>query len=192
MLRRLCPISSVLATTSGAIRACAGSSAPAAAAFVVPQPPLLHVAPTPHRTVGGVFIVLCQDHPFKHQWEVIKCLRDLRLEFRGQVTIHPDIPQVRKLLWRTRHVVKIERLDLDEAKDMIGVPKHMRFSDLATQIPSTFGRMKGTKSPGLRSKMNFMQYRRMRIRDVLHRDAVEKKLLAAKKNLRKASVESSS
>jgi ribosomal protein L30/L7E len=154
------------------------------------MPSQQHVPPPPHRTVGGVFIVLCSDHPFRHQWEVVKSLRDLRLEFKGQLTIHPDIPNVRKLLWRTRHVVRIERLDLDEAKAMVGVPTHMQFSDLARQIPRTFGRTKGMHNPGLRSKMNFTQYRKMRIRDILHRDAVEKKLLAAKKNLAKPSVES--
>lgn len=110
-------------------------------------------------------------------------LRDLRLEFRGQVSIHPDIPAVRKLLWRTRHVVTIERLDLDAAKELVGIPKHIQFRDLARQIPSTFGRTRAVPNPMLRSKMNFMQYRRMRLRDILHRDAVEKKLLAAKKKI---------
>lgn len=134
----------------------------------------------PQRTVGGIFLVHCRDHPFKHSWEVTRMLRDLRLEFRGQFTIHPDIPEVRKKLWRARNAVAIERLDLDEAKELVGVPSHITFSDLAQQIPSTFGRGKAVPNPILRSKQNFMQYRRMRIRDVLHRDALEKRLLNEK------------
>jgi ribosomal protein L30/L7E len=175
MLRRLStPLAACALSLAASVRRCSTSSS----ASAVPQHSVAH---PPHRTVGGVFLVYCVDHPFKYTWEITKMLRDLRLEFRGQLTIHPDIPAVRKLLWRTRQVVRIERLDLDEAKVLVGIPSHMQFRDLAKQIPRTFGRTRGSSNPILRSRMNFMQYRRMRIRDLLHRDAVEKKLLAAKK-----------
>lgn len=151
-----------------------GSSVPATIGGVVPPP---------HRIVGGVFVVTCNDHPFKHGWQVVRSLRDLRLEFRGQTSIHPDTPQVRLRLWRVRHVVRMERLDLDEVRELIGVPSHIEFEQLNRQLPNDFGRTKGTKGPALRSKMHFMQYRRMRLRDVLHRDAIEKRLLEEKRKV---------
>ncbi|EKG01809.1 hypothetical protein TCSYLVIO_007182 [Trypanosoma cruzi] len=135
------------------------------------------IAPGPYRVVGNIFIVHCDDHPFKHSWEINRMLRELRLEFKGQTTIVPDIPQVRKQLWRVRHVVRIDMLDLDEAKALIGVPEHISFDDLASQIPVSFGRVRAVANPVLRSKMNFMKLRRMRLRDVLHRDALELRIL---------------
>jgi adenylate kinase len=117
-------------------------------------------------------------------------LRELRLEFMGQTTIVPDTPQVRKRLWRVRHIVRVDHLDLDEAKALIGVPEHVSFRDLAAQIPTTFGRTRAVATPQLRSKMNFMQLRRMRLRDVMHRDQLEKKLLEEKRRaLQKSAAE---
>lgn len=135
----------------------------------------------PYRRVGNVFVVSCEDHPFKHGWEVNRMLRDLRIEFRGQTVIHPDIPDVRKRLWRVRHLVRIDIMDLDEAKALVGVPAHMNFSELNAQIPATFGRGGGVSSPSIRSKVRFMRLRRMRLRDVLHRDELEKRLLEEKR-----------
>lgn len=137
----------------------------------------------PYRCVGNIFIVHCVDHPFKFGWEVNRMLRELRLEFMGQTTIVPDVPEVRKRLWRVRHVVRVDMLDLDEAKALIGVPEHISFSDLNAQIPATFGRGKGTSSPVIRSKVNFMRFRRMRMRDVMHRDELEKRLLEEKRKI---------
>lgn len=145
------------------------------------------IAAGPYRRVGHIFIVTCVDHPFKFSWEVNRMLRELRLEFMGQTTIVPDIPQVRKQLWRVRHIVRVDHLDLDEAKALIGVPEHISFSDLAAQIPPTFGRGRAVANPLLRSKMNFMQLRRMRLRDVMHRDALEKRLLEEKRRALQAS-----
>ncbi|CAD2220251.1 hypothetical protein AGDE_02167 [Angomonas deanei] len=126
-------------------------------------------------------MVLCNDHPFKYSWEVNRVLRDLRLEFRGQTVIVPDIPAVRRQLWRVRNMVRIDMLDLDEAKALVGIPEHIQFRDLNRQIPATFGRGKGVPNPHLRSKKNFMHLRRMRLRDVLHRDALELRLLEEKR-----------
>lgn len=145
--------------------------------------PMLHggnpttVVTAPHRRVGNIFIVHCVDHPFKFGWEINRMLRELRLEYMGQTSIVPDIPVVRKQLWRVRHVVRIEQIDLDEAKALVGVPEHISFRDLNAQIPASFGRGGATANPVLRSKRNFMRYRRMRMRDVLHRDQLEKRLL---------------
>ncbi|CBZ23319.1 uncharacterized protein [Leishmania mexicana MHOM/GT/2001/U1103] len=140
------------------------------------------IAAGPYRRVGNVFIVTCIDHPFKFSWEVNRMLRELRLEFMGQTTIVPDIPQVRKRIWRVRHIVRIDQLDLDEAKALIGIPEHISFRDLAAQIPPTFGRGGSVANPHMRSKMNFMRLRRMRLRDVMHRDQLEKRLLEEKRH----------
>lgn len=137
----------------------------------------------PYRRVGNIFIVLCVDHPFKFSWEINHVLRSLRLEYMGQTVIHPDIPEVRRLLWRVRHVVRVDMLDLDEAKAMVGIPEHINFSDLSAQIPPTFGRGKAYSSPVMRSKANFMRLRRMRLRDVVQRDELEKQLLEERRRL---------
>lgn len=108
-------------------------------------------------------------------------LRELRLEFMGQTTIVPDIPAMRLRLWRVRHVVRVDLLDLDEAKALIGVPEHIHFRDLAQKISPMFGRGGATSSPVIRSKKEFMRLRRMRLRDVLHRDELEKRLLAERR-----------
>lgn len=108
-------------------------------------------------------------------------LRELRLEFMGQVTIAPDIPMVRRQLWRVRHVVRVDMLDLDEAKALAGIPEHITFSDLNAQITPTFGRGRAYSSPVVRSKAEFFKLRRMRLRDVLHRDQLEKELLEEKR-----------
>ncbi|CCW64821.1 unnamed protein product [Phytomonas sp. EM1] len=139
--------------------------------------------PPPYRRVGNVLLVSCVDHPFKHAWEVNRVMRGLRLEFMGQTTILPDIPPVRTALWRARAAVRVDVLDLDEAKALIGVPEHVTFRDLNAQIPSSFGRIGGMPNPHIRSKVRFMQLRRMRLRDVLHRDALEKRLLEEKRRL---------
>ncbi|KAK7198505.1 hypothetical protein NESM_000811800 [Novymonas esmeraldas] len=146
------------------------------------QPSTTAIAAGPYRRVGNIFIVSCIDHPFKFSWEVNRVLRELRLEFMGQSTIMPDIPATRKRLWRVRHIVRVDQLDLDEARALVGVPEHISFRDLASQITPTFGRGRAVANPGLRSKMNFMQLRRMRLRDVLHRDALERRLLEEKRN----------
>lgn len=108
-------------------------------------------------------------------------LRELRLEFMGQMTIVPDIPMVRRQLWRVRHVVRVDMLDLDEAKALAGIPEHITFSDLNAQITPTFGRGRSYSSPVIRSKAEFFKLRRMRLRDVLHRDQLEKELLEEKR-----------
>jgi ribosomal protein L30/L7E len=139
------------------------------------------MAPGPYEQVGNVFLVYCDDHPFKHAWEVNRVLRDLRFEFKGQLTIHPDTPQVRERLFRVRHIVSIEMVALDELKQMMGVPAHITFSDLATGIPLNHGRGPAAAMPLTRSRINFVQNRRMRLRDVMERDAAELKLLKLRK-----------
>lgn len=151
-----------------------------------PVPPSQQLAPGPYRRVGNVIFVTAIDHPFKFGWEANKMLRDLRIEFKGQNVVHPDIPEVRLRLWRVRHAVKCELVDLDEAKALIGVPAHVTFSDIAKTIPDNFGRRGGSASPLLRAKVNFTAYRRMRMKDIMLRDAVELRLLAEKKKLRAA------
>ena len=154
-------------------------------------PPSQRLVPGPYRKVGNIIVVRCIDHPFKHYWEVNKELRDLRIEFKGQTTIVPDTPIVRKKLWRVRHVVKIDVMDLDEVREIIGVPTHVTFAELKAQIPRNFGRVRGFRSPFSRSRYNFHALRSQRLRDILERDQIEKRLLEKKKQL-KASKASSS
>ncbi|EPY34241.1 hypothetical protein STCU_01730 [Strigomonas culicis] len=163
-------------------------SATSAAAAAPPPPPTnaTTVVVGPYRRVGNVFIVTCVDHPFKFSWEVNRALRELRLEFRGQTSIVPDIPAVRLQLWRVRHIVQIDCLDLDEAKALVGVPEHIRFTDLNRQLSPQFGRGGAQPDPHLRSRANFMKLRRMRLRDVMERDALEQRVLAERKRQRAA------
>jgi ribosomal protein L30/L7E len=134
--------------------------------------------------VGNIIVVRCIDHPFKHFWEVNKELRDLRLEFKGQTVVVPDTPFVRKKLWRVRHVVQLDMLDLDEVRALIGVPTHVKFQELRAQIPLNFHRGVARRSPFARSRVNFHALRAQRLRDILERDALEKRLLLKKKELR--------
>lgn len=170
-----------LAAAAAAATTAAATAAGAPPASNAAAPSTTAVAAGPYRRVGNIFFVHCIEHPFKFSWEVNRTLRELRLEFMGQTTIVPDTPQMRKRLWRVRHIVRVDHLDLDEAKALIGVPEHMSFRDLAAQLPSNFGRTRAVANPRLRSKMNFMELRRMRLRDVMHRDQLEKKLLAEKR-----------
>lgn len=135
----------------------------------------------PYRRVGNVFVVRCIDHLFKHGPEVNAAMRCLRFEFKGQVTVHPDIPNVRKQLFIARHCVSIDMLDLDEAKATIGIPAHINFTDLARQLPVNSWRGPSQRSPLTNSKVSFTAYRRARLHDVLERDDVEKRLLAKRK-----------
>eukprot|EP00744_Colponema_vietnamica_P024884 GILI01036423.1.p1 GENE.GILI01036423.1~~GILI01036423.1.p1 ORF type:complete len:206 (-),score=30.58 GILI01036423.1:71-688(-) len=152
-----------------------------------PKDIIFNQTASPHRKVGNVFIIYCIDHPFKYQWETARMLRELRIEFKGQTVICPDIPQVRLRLWRVRHIVKIDMVDTDELKQMIGVPSHIKFSDLRRQLPVHVGDAnKSAGNPYLRSRVDFMLYRRQRMRDIMHRDQQELKLLAEKKKLKAA------
>lgn len=99
----------------------------------------------------------------------------------GQTTVVPDIPEVRRQLWRVRHIVRIDTMDLDEAKALVGIPEHVTFTDLNGSLPPSFGRGGSYKNPLMRSKANFMRLRKMRLRDVLHRDQLEKRLLEEKR-----------
>lgn len=173
----------VMPVASAMCRRLSSTDAPAASSAVL-APSSQRLAPGPYRKVGNVFIVRCHDHPFKHFWEVNKELRDLRLEFKGQTSIVPDTPMFRQKLWRVRHIVGIDMLDLDEVRELIGVPSHIKFKELVSQLPKNFQQTKGMKGPLLRSKMNFMQLRQQRLRDILQRDQVELRLLEKKKLLR--------
>ena len=134
--------------------------------------------------IGNIFIIKCTDYPFKYSWEVCRMLRDLRLEFRGQVVIFPDIPAVRLRLWRCRHVVSVDMMSTVELKKKLGVPSHITFRDLARQLPSHMGDAnRGAGDAYLRSRVDFMAYRRERLRDIMHRDQQELKLLSERKKL---------
>lgn len=139
------------------------------------------LAPGPYRKVGNIFIVHVTQHPFIYGWEINRALRQLRLEYRGEVRVIPDTPAMREWLFRVRHVVNIDMLSLDEAKDMLGIPRGVNFSDLRKSLPRNFG-------PGViqdfdtdQAFVDFMEARRMKLRDVMQRDAVELRLLKKRK-----------
>lgn len=171
----------VMKGTESLIDSSSSSSSTCTSSYPSPAQNATTVACGPYRRVGNIFVVLCVDHPFKHSWEINRMLRELRLEYMGQVTIVPDIPVVRRQLWRVRHVVRVDVLDLDEAKALVGIPEHMSFTDLNAQITPTFGRGKSYSSPVMRSKAEFLKLRRTRLRDILHRDQLEKELLEEKR-----------
>ncbi len=137
----------------------------------------------PYRKVGNIFVVRFIDHFFKHGPEVGQALRSLRFEFKGQTTIHPDIPEVRKHLFAARHCLAIDILSLDEAKQILGIPQHIEFRDLAAQLPQNPHKGPAVGSPFMATKVMFSQYRRARLADILQRDEVEKQLLETKKKL---------
>ena len=137
----------------------------------------------PYRKVGNVLIIHVTDHPFKYSWELNAMLRQLRIEFRGQVVIHPDIPDVRLALWRVRHIVQVESINTDELKAMLGVPEHITFRDLAREMPNVAKTHLG--SSGYLENFNaFRQLRQDRIKDIMKRDKLELTLLAERKKLK--------
>lgn len=145
-------------------------------------PPSQKATPGPYRKVGNIFICHCNEIPAKYTPQINKILRDLRFEFRGQVTVHPDVPAVRERLFRVRHIVKIDMISTDEMKQILDIPEYVTFNDLEAGGLNKY-RQSGpsTPYPYLRSYFQFDNYRRKRIADILERDSVELKLLEAKK-----------
>jgi ribosomal protein L30/L7E len=139
----------------------------------------------PYRKVGNVLMIHCTDHPFKYSWELNSMLRQLRIEYRGQVVIHPDIPDIRLALWRVRHIVHVEAINTDAVKEMLGIPEHVSFKDLARELPHIAKESLGT-SGYMEQVMDFRQLRRDRIKDIMKRDRLELTLLAERKKLRAA------
>jgi ribosomal protein L30/L7E len=171
-------------TSAGAVSAAATAPRDDDGAVNV-VPPSCQAVAGPYERVGNVFLVQCVDLPVKYTRQINAVLRKLRFEFRGQWTVHPDTPEVREALFRVRHIVRIEQVPLDEMKRLLGMPAHVRFGDLEAGLPRLRGRGVGAKHPYVASMVNFNQFRRMRIKDVLERDAVELRLLAARKQLRR-------
>ena len=139
------------------------------------------VLPGPYRRVPNIIVLRSIDHPFKNGWEVAKVLRDLRIEFKGQTVIHPDVPRVRELIWHCRHMVEIDIISIDEMKSILGIPKHITFTDLQRTLPHSFHRTPNQGNPLMHGKVQFSEYRKMRLRDIMQRDALELKILHEKK-----------
>ena len=146
-------------------------------------PPEQQLAPGPYRKVGNIFVVNVHDHPYKYGWEINRCLRDLKLEHRGEVRVHPDTPEVRERLFRVRHLVNIDMMTTDEAKDMIGVPRAVGFAQLKTTLPRNYGAGLTQDRDVEQSWVDFMETRRNRLRDIMQRDALELRLLKRRKEL---------
>lgn len=146
--------------------------------------PPTHQAQTgPYEKVGNIFICYNTDIPAKYTPQINLILRHLRFEFRGQMTIHPDTPEIREKLFRVRHLVRVEMVSLDEAKEILGVPQHVKFRDLESNGLNNYRQVgPDAMHPYIRSQIRFRRYRKERIRDILERDQVELKLLDAKKN----------
>ena len=117
-----------------------------------------------------------------HEEAFFLMLRELRLEFRGSVTFHPDTPAVRERLFRARHVVQFEMIPLDEMKEILGVPQHVDFCDLESAGLNQYrGVGAATAYPYLKSVHRFLNFRKDRMKEIIERDQVEKKLLKARK-----------
>jgi ribosomal protein L30/L7E len=165
-------------------RSCSSSSSTSTEHQQQPPPESQQATPGPYRKVGNVFLCLCTDIPAKYTPQINKILRELRFEFRGQLTAHPDTPAVREKLFRVRHIVKVEMISTDEMKESLNIPEHVTFCDLEA---GGLNRFRGTgpsaKYPYVKSMIRFANFRKQRIQDILERDQVEIKLVEAKKNL---------
>lgn len=148
---------------------------------LAPLPASRRLSPGAYARVPNVLVVRSVDYPYKFGWEICSALRALRIEFKDQTTVHPDTPAVRQLAWRCRHVVTLELVPLDDAKAALGVPPHVSFQQLRQALPSSSRARDAARSTYLTTVAKARRFRRMRMRDVLHRDAVERRLLAARK-----------
>ena len=151
-------------------------------------PEAQRMAPGRYRRVGHVFIVEVVDYPFKYEWEINHILRLLRLEFRFQTSIVPDEPRTRAMLFRVRHIVRINQVDTDELKKMLGIPSHVHFRDMLKTLPDGVWGGDAIQMTGdinyKYSLTAFTRFRKDRLKDILHRDALELKLLKEKKRLK--------
>lgn len=171
-LQSFTPIVATSAALSVGLRSCSSTSIPESH----------RATPGPYRKVGNIFLVSCADIPAKYTPQINKILRELRFEFRGQVTVHPDTPEVRERLFRVRHIVKFDMITTDEAKAILNIPEYVTFSDLEAGGINRYGAAgPSAPYPYLKSRFMFDNYRRQRIQDILERDQVEMKLLEAKK-----------
>ena len=147
-------------------------------------PEKARLSPAPYYKVGNIIIVELRTHLWQQGWELARDLRWLRFEYRGQVTAHPDIPEVRERLFHVRHLVTLDMISLDELKNLLRVPPHIHFSDLSAQYPATWGEVSFSWGCYGAARKLFSQYRRDRLRDIIHRDTIEKRLVAVQKQLK--------
>ena len=131
----------------------------------------------PYQKVGNIIIIELNHHLWQQPWEVSRALRELNFEYRGQVTVHPDIPEVRERLFHCRNLVNIDIMPIDEMKRLLCIPAHITFNDLLSQIPETWGDHPPATFEYTVAVKKFAQYRKERIRDIMHRDAMELRLL---------------
>jgi ribosomal protein L30/L7E len=156
----------------------AGNPAPDAGGVV---PASQRLTPGPYRKVGNILIVHVVEHPFKYGWELNRALRKLKLEYRGEVRVMADTPKNRQWLFRVRHIVKIDMMNTDEVKEMLGIPASVSFSALKQNTPRNFGTGIVRDFDSAQSFADFAEVRRMRLRDIMQRDAVELRLLQKRK-----------
>ena len=138
----------------------------------------------PFQKVGNVIIIELNSHLWQQPWEISRALRQLNFEFRGQVTVHPDIPEVRERLFHCRNLVNIDIVPIDEMKRLLCIPSHITFSDLLSQFPETWGEHPSAVFEYTVALKKFAQYRKERIRDIMHRDAVEMRLVRLRRQMK--------
>jgi ribosomal protein L30/L7E len=139
------------------------------------------LAPGPYRRVGNIIVAHVVDHPYKYGWEIHRALRNLKLDYRGESRVLPDTPQVREWLFRVRHIVSVDMMSLDEAKDMLGVPRGVTFRELQAALPHNSGAGVQRDFDTEQGFVDLAETRRMKLRDVMQRDALELRLLRKKK-----------
>ena len=137
-----------------------------------------------YKRVGNVLIVRVTEYPFKFGWELNKILHELRIEFHGQVVIHPDIPEIRHKLFLVRHIVSIEMMDLDSVRKFLGIPGHIKFKSLLSGMGNGPSPQLLGNAVEVQGRQQLTAVRRQRLKDVMHRDSLELRLLAARKELK--------
>merc|ERR1711991_238268 len=75
----------------------------------------------------------------------------------------------------------IDMMSTDEVKEMLGIPAAVNFTELEAALPRNFGANVVKDFDTEAVFADFMETRRMRLRDVMQRDALELKILAEKK-----------
>ncbi|KNH05876.1 hypothetical protein XU18_3153 [Perkinsela sp. CCAP 1560/4] len=142
------------------------------------------LAQGPYQKVGNVIIIELNHQVWQQPWEICRYLRQLNFEFRGQVTVHPDIPEVRERLFHCRHLVNIDIVPIDEIKRSLCIPSHITFSDLLSQFPETWGEHPAAVFDYTNALKKFAQFRKERIRDIMNRDATEMRLVKLRRKIK--------
>ena len=68
-------------------------------------------------------------------------------------------------------------------KAALHIPPHIHFSDLLAQYPDNWGEVPVGRGCYVAARKRFCQYRKERLRDIVHRDSIEKRMVKLQKQL---------